>query len=192
MNYSKNILCYEQRVNMLISNLLKHVLSIHRKQKDGSIDLSQITETEKKILEKLNILSDSELESFTKFLDVIDLGLLRYLNKYFIIDVSFDHGVNIEFRILSDPYTFRRITKKLNKEDKDNKFLSSIKEMFNSNYDKLISILKDIIEIENNHLSTNRIENLEPLLEKNIPLLEANLLNKFIINSLQPKETINE
>ncbi len=189
MNYSKNILCYEQRVNMLISNLLKHILSIHREQKNGSIDLSQITETEKKILEKLNILSDSELESFTKFLDIIDLGILRYLNKYFIIDVTFEH---IVFRTLSDPYVFRRITKKLNKEDKDNKFLYSIKQIFNFNYDRLIPILKDIVEIENNYLSINKNEQLELLLEKNIPIIEANVLNKFIINSLQPKENINE
>ena len=192
MNYSKNILCYEQRVNMLVSNLLKHVLSIHKKQKDKSIDLSKITETEKKILDKLNILTDNELESFSKFLDIIDLGILRYLNKYFIIDVSFDHSVNIEFRTLSDPYIFRKITKKLNKEDKDNKFLSSIKEMFNSNYDKLISILKDIIEIENSHFSINRVEQFEPFLEKNIQALETNILDKFIISPLQPKEVINE
>ncbi len=192
MNYSKNILCYEQRVNMLVSNLLKHVLSIHKKQKDGNIDLSKITETEKKILDKLNILTDKEMELFKIFIDTIDSGVLRYLNKYFIIDVSFDHSVNIEFKTLSDPYKFRRINKKLNKEDKNNKFLSSIKEMFNSNYDKLISILKDIIEIENNHLSTNRIEHLEPLLEKNIQALETNILDKFIISPLQPKEVINE
>lgn len=192
MNYSKNILCYEQRVNMLVSNLLKHVLSIHKKQKDGSIDLSKITETEKKILDKLNILTDNELESFSKFLDIIDLGLLRYLNKYFIIDISFDHSVNIEFRTLSDPYKFRRINKKLNKEDKNNKFLSSIKEMFNSNYDKLISILKDIIEIENSHFSINRVEQFEPFLEKNIQALETNILDKFNISPLQPKEVINE
>lgn len=192
MNYSKNILYYEQRVNMLICNLLKHILNIYQKYKEEKVNISELTETEKTIFTKLDILSKNELDSFKLFVDIINLGLLKYLNKYFTIDVFFDHSVNINFRTLRDPDIFRKITKKLKKEDKNNSIINTYKKVFNSNYVLISSILKDMIEIDNPHLSSNSVDIIEELLEKNIISIEANVLNKFIINSLQPKENINE
>lgn len=192
MNYSKNILYYEQRVNMLICNLLKHILNTYQKYKEEKVNISELTETEKTIFTKLDILSKNELDSFKLFVDIINLGLLKYLNKYFTIDVFFDHSVNINFRTLRDPDIFRKITKKLKKEDKNNSIINTYKKVFNSNYVLISSILKDMIEIDNPHLSSNSVDIIEELLEKNIISIEANVLNKFIINSLQPKENINE
>ncbi len=192
MNYSKSIINYEQKINMLISNLLMHIFSLYNKNKEQTIDESELTKTEIILIKKLNTFTEEELKSLAKLIFIINTGILKYLNKYFIIDIPIENNINIYFRTLSDPSVFRRINKKLNKESKDSEILEDIKKIFDENYITLCSILQEIINTDEGFISCKDISEVHEKIQLNIIGLESNILGKFIMRPMVSEEIINE
>lgn len=192
MNYSKSIINYEQKINMLISNLLIHIFSLYNKNKEQTIDENELTKTEIILIKKLNTFKEEELKSLTKLIFIINTGVLKYLNKYFIIDVPIENNVNIYFRTLSDPSVFRRINKKLNKESKDSEILEDIKKIFDENYITLCSILQEIINTDEGFTSCKDIDQVHEKIQLSLIGLESKILSKFIMRPMISEEIINE
>lgn len=192
MNYSKSIINYEQKINMLISNLLIHIFSLYNKNKEQTIDENELTKTEIILIKKLNTLKEEELKSLTKLIFIINTGVLKYLNKYFIIDVPIENNVNIYFRTLSDLSVFRKINKKLNKESKDSEILEDIKKIFDENYITLCSILQEIINTDEGFTSCKDIEQVHEKIQLSVIGLESKILSKFIMRPMISEEIINE
>lgn len=192
MNYSKSIINYEQKINMLISNLLIHIFSLYNKNKEQTIDENELTKTEIILIKKLNTFKEEELKSLTKLIFIINTGVLKYLNKYFIIDVPIENNVNIYFRTLSDPSVFRRINKKLNKESKDSEILEDIKKIFDENYITLCSILQEIINTDEGFTSCKDIVQVHEKIQLSLIGLESKILSKFIMRPMISEEIINE
>ena len=192
MNYSKSIINYEQKINMLISNLLIHIFSLYNKNKEQTIDENELTKTEIILIKKLNTFKEEELKSLTKLIFIINTGVLKYLNKYFIIDVPIENNVNIYFRTLSDPSVFRRINKKLNKESKDSEILEDIKKIFDENYITLCSRLQEIINTDEGFTSCKDIDQVHEKIQLSLIGLESKILSKFIMRPMISEEIINE
>ena len=198
-NYSRSVVPYEDRMNKLISNVLIRLISLYDKREKEEISL---TETDLNLFRILDTLSETEYNCLKELLNIINSGILKYFNKYYIIDtgLSINTGVDdkpfsrieVYCKLISDPAVFRKISKKLYKEDEDIFVINkendpmpyTIKSLIDISYVCLSSIINEIMKMEDAgfkyyNFTCNSMEELNKTLDINITFFEMNIVRKF-------------
>ncbi len=175
---SRSLMQQEEKLNSLISNMLMHILSLLEKDRKGETDKERV------MLNYLNNLHITSIDELKELLNIINSGRIRKLSKFISLESNVfytdSNGLctSIEFMRLSDPSTYRKVTKKL-KELK----LHDIKSLFENYYTDLCFLVDTIIDGIDGFSHTAQYSSIENC------LVEVENLVRDIVNQVMVENT---